>query len=363
MGSVETKAGGRNYSIDLLRLVAMFYVVILHSLGYGGVLGGEGASRLLSYSMETWAFCAVDCFALISGFVAFREDRQERYRFSSYFNLYLQVVFYGLLVTAVYRILGNENADLRQLVRSFFPVYTDMYWYFTAYTGLFFLMPLINAGVQKIDRRLAGKCAVVILFVFVFCATFYDLHADRFVLTSGYSLVWLIILYTLGALLKKSGLPGAHRLGPMWIINVLLLAVTAYLASQENMMLMTYISFSVVFSALCHIALFARLRLPRRAEAIVKFAAPGAFAVYLLNTHPLFWTQFMAGRFQHLQGGSPAAIFLTVTGFALLFVICAVLIDAVRQRLFCALRIPKLTSWADQKLNAALDRVFSGIGA
>lgn len=28
----------RNYGIDLLRIVSMFYVVILHSLGIGGVL-------------------------------------------------------------------------------------------------------------------------------------------------------------------------------------------------------------------------------------------------------------------------------------------------------------------------------------
>ena len=351
----------RNYGIDLLRLVAMFYVVILHSLGYGGGLGGEGVNRLLSYSMETWAFCAVDCFALISGYVAFREDRQERYRFSSYFNLYLQVVFYGLLVTAAYRILGSESADFRQFVRSFFPVYSNAYWYFTAYTGLFFLMPLINSGVQKMDRKLAGKCAVVIFFVFVLCATFYDQHADRFVLTSGYSLVWLIILYTLGAVLKKSGLLASIRLGPMWFLNVLLLALTAYLAARDNMMLMTYISFTVVFSAVCHIALFSRLKLPRRAEAVVRFAAPGAFAVYLLNTHPLFWTQFIAGRFQYLQNGGPMALFLTVTAFALLFVICSVLIDAVRQRLFRFLGIPKLTKWADGKLNAALDRMLSAI--
>lgn len=34
---------GRNYGIDMLRLVSMLFVVILHVLGHGG--GNEGGNR------------------------------------------------------------------------------------------------------------------------------------------------------------------------------------------------------------------------------------------------------------------------------------------------------------------------------
>ena len=63
----------RNRGIDLLRMTAMWMVVILHILNKGGVLAaaaplfaGQGTARLL----ETAAYCAVNCYGLISAYVA-----------------------------------------------------------------------------------------------------------------------------------------------------------------------------------------------------------------------------------------------------------------------------------------------------
>lgn len=62
----------KNYGIDALRMLAMFMVVILHILIQGGVLNASG--RFLSqyeagWLLESVAFCAVDVYALISGYV------------------------------------------------------------------------------------------------------------------------------------------------------------------------------------------------------------------------------------------------------------------------------------------------------
>ena len=47
--SISNPADNRNYGIDLLRLFAMFMVVILHTLGHGGVLNAatDEKSRLV----------------------------------------------------------------------------------------------------------------------------------------------------------------------------------------------------------------------------------------------------------------------------------------------------------------------------
>ena len=60
------------FGIDLLRMAAMFFVAALHIIGIGGVITG---SELLSGQFLTAQFlriamlCAVNCYALISGFV------------------------------------------------------------------------------------------------------------------------------------------------------------------------------------------------------------------------------------------------------------------------------------------------------
>ena len=71
----------RNYGIDLLRMLAMWMVIILHILNKGGVLSaaaplsaGYEAAKLL----EAGAYCAVNCYGLISGYVGV----QHRFRYS-----------------------------------------------------------------------------------------------------------------------------------------------------------------------------------------------------------------------------------------------------------------------------------------
>ena len=64
----------RNYGIDLLRIVSMNMIVMLHVLGIGSFLDNvEGITieYATMWFLETASLCAVNCFALISGYVGF----------------------------------------------------------------------------------------------------------------------------------------------------------------------------------------------------------------------------------------------------------------------------------------------------
>ena len=91
----QTVSENRNYGIDALRLFSMFLVVILHVLGRGGILGATNGGKLfVCMILETAAFCSVDCFALISGYVSYSGE-EKPFRYSKYIHLWLQVVFYS----------------------------------------------------------------------------------------------------------------------------------------------------------------------------------------------------------------------------------------------------------------------------
>lgn len=70
----------RNYGIELLRLVLMYMVCILHTLGRGGVLGACEAGTTgfrVFWLIEILSYCAVDGFAIISGYTA--ADKPRKY--------------------------------------------------------------------------------------------------------------------------------------------------------------------------------------------------------------------------------------------------------------------------------------------
>ena len=96
----------RNYGIDLLRVLSMFFVVVLHSYGNGGILTNtiENTTQYkIAWFIEIIAYCAVDVFALISGYVCYKQNN-NKINFSRFINLWFQVVFYGLIISLIFNI-------------------------------------------------------------------------------------------------------------------------------------------------------------------------------------------------------------------------------------------------------------------
>ena len=70
----------RNYGIDLLRMVAMVFVILLHLTGVGGICANAplfSPQFFLSQFLRIATFCAVNCYALISGFVGWHRSRKQ----------------------------------------------------------------------------------------------------------------------------------------------------------------------------------------------------------------------------------------------------------------------------------------------
>ena len=63
----------RNYGIDLFRIVAMFMIVNLHVLKHGGTLEQvTGTQFIVTWLIEAFITCAVNCYAIISGYAGYK---------------------------------------------------------------------------------------------------------------------------------------------------------------------------------------------------------------------------------------------------------------------------------------------------
>ncbi len=359
----------RNYGIDLLRLVAMFFVLILHTLGQGSLLYAtefRSHQYLIAWFGEVAAYCGVDIFALISGYVAY-SGRPKKYSFGRYIELWLRVVFLGVLISAAAMLFFPETASVKTLVSSILPVSSGMYWYLTAYTGLFLIMPLLDAGLRAIPEKTARKLFVVLFTAF----SLYDAFApDVFHINKGYSFLWIAILYVMGAAIRKCGIGEDQR--PLKLIAgilVLYLFTWAWRVYGSDLTLIpgrltlpeefitTYSSPTVLAAAILYVILFSKIKPGGAAEKIIAFASPCAFAAYIINTHPVIWNHFIRERFVPFAGRSCLVIVLAVTGFSLAFLTASILIDKIRAWLFKILRVRELAD----RMAAGLDRAVTAI--
>ena len=155
----------RNYGVDALRMFAMFMVVILHILTQGGILNASErftSQYEVGWLLQTAAFCAVDVYALISGFVSC----YTKYRYRNIIELWLQILFYTVLITILFRIFVPSTVTAMEWFKAFFPVMFNQYWYFSSYVALFLFIPLLDIILEKMEKRQLHFCILIIILFF-----------------------------------------------------------------------------------------------------------------------------------------------------------------------------------------------------
>lgn len=361
MGAVKAESGERNYGIDFLRILSMFFVIMLHCLGKGGILDAAAkgtAQYAAAWFMETFAYCAVNIFGMISGYVGY-SDAPKKTKYSNWMLMWLQVVFYGAVTTVVFQLVMPEAVNIKDFFEMFLPVSKELYWYFTAYTALFFLMPLLNAAIRGCTEKQLKQMLIIILVVFVF----YDNVTRKFGMEAGYTCLWLILLYLIGAIMKKCRI--GERIKPVpAFAGILALVAVSWLwrlygreikllgVGVNAKTLVAYTSPTMVLAAMLYIISFSKITFPRWCEKAIGFAAKGAFAVYLLNNQRFVWKYVMDKNFVFLVEKPAVLLVIAVLGFAACFVATAILIDHARLFLFRILGINKIV----QKLSNGIEK-------
>lgn len=345
----------RNYGIDLLRLVAMYMIVILHVLGNGGVLGAtSGLKNSIAWFLEIAAYCSVNCYAIISGYVCY-SDQNKEYHYEKILHFLLQVIVYSLGITLIVFLVRPEKVSIGLIIRSTFPIASKQYWYASAYVGLFFVIPWLNKLIRSCDKKEISRLIFIISTVFIIYMTFANICSvdsantkigDAFSFEDGYSFSWLTILYVVGAWMKKCDIPYKMKNRDLFIgmgSNILItwLFLILNLPAGFSKLFINYTSITIVYSAFALVAIFSKIQLRTMGSRVVSCFAPAAFGVYLIHVHPILW-DVMTNKLIWIAGLRGWTIPGVVCGIAFgIFTIC-IFIEKIRLILFDLLRINQL---------------------
>lgn len=351
----------RNHGIELLRIFAMLLAAVLHILKKGGVItASEG--NLAAYStvwlLEAAAYCAVNCYALISGYVGY-SDRPKPLRLARCIELWLQVVFYSVIITTVYCIAGVGSVGVSDFADAFLPVTSKQYWYFTAYIGMFFFIPLLNALVRRLNRRALVSLCIMLIAVFSLYDTFASFwKKDPLALVGGHSPLWLGVLYIFGAAMKKLRVPESMSSKKALLIYASAAVFTALFKITGDRLLrfvpgslfVRDTSPTVLLCAAALLVTFARFKPCRKLTEFAVLFAPAAFGVYLLHVSPLVFEHVIGNRFAFIGRLPFPLIPFAVLASAGVILAVGLAADKVRILLFKALGVPKMCRKAEKSI-------------
>ena len=357
----------RQRGLDLLRILCMGMVVVLHLLGRGGVLAAAeplSARYQAAWLLESAAYCAVNCYAILSGYLLCR----SRCGLTGLVKLWLQVLFWSAGVTLLFALFW-EPVSVMRFLKSCLPVLTGQYWYFTAYFGVYCLAPYFNRLIAHLEQKEFRRLLVLLFLLLSLLPTL--VGQDPFQTNAGYSLLWLSALYFGGAYLRVYGLSKPGR--PLfWLLGYLACVLTAFTGkwAVESATLarlgtlsggdrfVSYPSPLILGAAVCLFLACKDLRLEGRlVKGLLAFFAPVSFGVYLIHTQPFVFHRWLNGAVAPvLSLGAVPMMGALLALAAGVFLVCS-LLEWGRVGLFRLLRLDRLAQWVGEAAERLLERI------
>ncbi|MDR1002759.1 MAG: acyltransferase [Oscillospiraceae bacterium] len=372
----------RNYGIDLIRLIAMLMVVLLHTLKfYFGLLDKSaplGERWWLAWSLETLCYCAVNCYALVSGFVS---CKSSRFHFNRPMEAWLQGLLYSVGITVLFVIFTDYRVNTYQMIQRTLVVTTGRYWYLTAYIILAFFTPFCNKLIGSITKKQHRLLLLLSFFFFSLLSLLPFGYSGVFATSGGYTFVWLLILYFAGAYLrlypedfKRS--KWVYLLGYFLsaAFTVISIAAQKYIPQTDfgktavaqiwskymsPYFLLSYQSPTIIFCAVFLVLFFSRLNIRSKVPVkLIGFFAPAAFGVYLIHMTPPIESLMTDLCMSYAAGAEPLLLFVSILlSAAAVFAVC-LCIDRIRIALFNLIHIPQLCVWIDEKMRKLLNYLW-----
>ena len=338
----------------LCRMLSMYMVVLLHVLGRGGVIEGCETFSLnyyVAWFLEVSAYCAVDVFAMISGYVMV----EKKINGFKIIPLWLTVFFYSSLWTLLFYVVplltDFHKPTMLEIVKGFLPVTTNQYWYFSSYFAMYFFIPYLNILIDSIEQKVHKKLCVTIVAFFSLLPLINLNFVDVFCLKLGYSTLWLASLYILGAYLKKYPLALSKKKAfLLYVLSVLLIWLSKYVShmfisiifkrESELNVFVSYTSVFVVMSAIALISLFSRINVV--GKKVIMYVSAISFSVYLIHTNRFVYVYVLKNQFISFGSESPLVLVMSVVFTSLLIFIGCLCIDSIRYALFKFMKVDRL---------------------
>lgn len=184
----------RDSSIEILRIIAMFFIVFYHYIIHGGFDLDTSELSINKYILQIFQLgkVGVDIFVLITGYFMIH----SKYSFKKVIKLVSQVQFYTIGFYVIFLFAGAEKFSIFGLISKIFPTAFYQYWFFTAYIVLYIFTPYINKFLKGLLKKEHLHLIIIMLIMWSLMPTL------KISNMYGSEVLQFFMLYCIGAYIK-----------------------------------------------------------------------------------------------------------------------------------------------------------------
>lgn len=316
-------------NIELLRIIAMFGVLICHS-DFGALQVPSqselNASPIYCVSrilIESFALVSVNVFVLISGWFGIS------FRGRSLGNLLFQTFFFFFGIYAVLVLLGEQEFNANGIYRCL--MLSENAWFIKAYLGMYILAPAIN---EMIKHLTAKQIKAIIITFFVFQTIYGWISDGAGYINKGYSAFSFIGLYMLARYVRVYRpriftKTAKFDIFIYTICSLLTAAVIILLVWRDSFLWYRFMDYTSPLTIVASVFLLLAVSKWSFQSKFVNSIAVSCFAVYLM--HFMIFPTYMRPTIQWIAGHyNGISMFAFISLLLLSFFVVAISVDRVR---------------------------------
>ncbi|MGL5919926.1 MAG: acyltransferase family protein [Bacteroidales bacterium] len=273
----------RNSNVELLRIVAMFFIIFHHLIVHGLGLKSLATSTYLSnqtfpflpFLLNSFLIIGPNIFLLITGYFSIKNGLLQLYKI-------YKIAFYCGIVVLLSDFIFSENYSLKQILLSLFPL-AHGGWYVLNFTFLLLLSDLLNSGWRSFNN--AQKRNLVVFLLIISCYYGFIWRND-----SGYSFMQMLTMYFIGRYLHDIDV--LHKIkNPLFVyflfsFSVFIGAFSLFHLKQSlSWHFFSYSNPLIILSSISFFLFFLKLNFSNR---YINKIALSVFSIYLIHDSVYF---------------------------------------------------------------------------
>ena len=199
--------GCRNSSIELLRIIAMFMILMHHFIvhnGYDVLKLPLGPERIFfQLVMQGGGKVGVVIFFSISAWFFLDKEQTIKSNLKRVWIMERELLFWSLTLVAFYLVFDRTDLGMKLMVKSIAPLSMGLWWYATAYAIFLALLPFLSKGLKALGREYHLALATTVLAIWGLTSFIPKTLGDS-ALTGVFGFIYLFILISAYALLYNS---------------------------------------------------------------------------------------------------------------------------------------------------------------
>ena len=308
----------RESSFELLRIVAMFFIVFYHLVTYYLYEIPDTNFHAFFTALLPTLHIGVILFVLISGYFGIKST------WRGLISLLLVILVYNLPFI-VYSGIGHGRWTERLMFITNTP-----YWFIRCYIYLYLVAPFLNKAIEQFTiRERIGS-----LMAFGIVAMYFGSTQGDGALEDGKNLINFIFLYLVGNTLKMTqerwSRISYRLLGCAYIVLNASLILSLYFTSNSSVhetiinLSFPYRSPLLLINAVLVFMMFAKMRIHSR---FINAIATSMFAVYIIHCQPMIHNLFLMKGLRIMLAQKWGGQFVEMLIYTCIIMVLCVLID------------------------------------